>query len=248
MVAALVHGLGTVIGQTAVDEKSNEIPTVRDLLRRMVTTGIELAGAVITLDAMHTQTETAGLIRAMGADYVMCVKGNMPSLHRRLKKTIPWSKIPASVTDDASHGRKTKRSLKIVQAPEWIDFPDTAQIAQIRRTRTVKNTKTGKTKTTWEVVYLITSASPKAAQGLSIRGNPPVLPDNRLHWVRDVTYGEDKSLIRTANAPRVMATIRSTAISLLRLDGATNIKKANRDHARFPERTLTLTLTLIETA
>ncbi|MGI8311891.1 hypothetical protein [Saccharopolyspora hattusasensis] len=62
--------------------------------------------------------------------------------------------------------------------------------------------------------------------------------------MRDVTYGEDKSLIRTANAPRVMATIRSTAISLLRLDGATNIKKANRDHARFPERTLTL----IETA
>ena len=68
IVAALVHKIGTVIGQNAVDDKTNEIPTVRDLLRRMVTAGIDLAGAVITVDAMHTQTETARLIRTLGAD------------------------------------------------------------------------------------------------------------------------------------------------------------------------------------
>jgi 2,3-bisphosphoglycerate-dependent phosphoglycerate mutase len=68
LVAALVHKIGTVIGQNAVDDKTNEIPTVRDLLRRMVTAGIDLAGAVITVDAMHTQTETARLIRTLGAD------------------------------------------------------------------------------------------------------------------------------------------------------------------------------------
>ena len=64
--------------------------------------------------------------------------------------------------------------------------------------------------------------------------------ENRLHWVRDVTYLEDKSLIRTGNAPRVMASLRSLAISLLRLDGHPNIASANRHHARDPQRTLKL--------
>jgi hypothetical protein len=64
--------------------------------------------------------------------------------------------------------------------------------------------------------------------------------ENRLYWVRDVTYQEDKSLVRTGNAPRVMATLRSLAISLLRLDGQTNIAAANRHHARDPQPTLQL--------
>jgi hypothetical protein len=66
------------------------------------------------------------------------------------------------------------------------------------------------------------------------------LSDNRLHWVRDVTYLEDRSLVRTGNAPRVMASLRSLAISLLRLDGHDNIAAANRHHLRDPQRTLKL--------
>ena len=65
-----------------------------------------------------------------------------------------------------------------------------------------------------------------------------------LHWVRDVTYQEDKSLVRTGNAPRVMASLRSLAISLLRLDGHCNIAAANRHHARDPQRTLKLLQTV----
>ena len=61
--------------------------------------------------------------------------------------------------------------------------------------------------------------------------------ENKLHWVRDVTYQEDRSLVRTGNAPRVMASLRSLAISL---DGHANIAAANRHHARDPQRTLTL--------
>ena len=64
--------------------------------------------------------------------------------------------------------------------------------------------------------------------------------ENRLHWVRDVTYQEDKSLVRTGNAPRVMASLRSLAISLLRLDGQASIAAANRHHARGPQRTVKL--------
>ena len=76
LVAALAHGIGAVLGQVAVDEKSNEIPAVRDLLKAFAS----LAGAVITIDAMHTQSDTAQVILGRGADYVMTVKANMPTL------------------------------------------------------------------------------------------------------------------------------------------------------------------------
>jgi hypothetical protein len=104
------------------------------------------------------------------------------------------------------------------------------------RSRSCAGTVTRKGKKTVEVVYLITSdrdADPAWAQGhWEI--------ENKLHWVRDVTYQEDSSLVRTGNAPRVMATLRSLAISLLRLDGHDNIAAANRHHARDPQCTLKL--------
>jgi hypothetical protein len=90
LVAALAHGIGTVLGQVAVDAKSNEIPAVRELLKAFA----DLAGAVLTIDAMHTQSDTAQVILGRGADYVMTVKGNMPTLYRKLKK-LPWTGIPA---------------------------------------------------------------------------------------------------------------------------------------------------------
>ena len=91
-----------------------------------------------------------------------------------------------------------------------------------------------------EVVYLITSDRDADAVTLAawVRGHWHI--ENKLHWVRDVTYQEDKSLVRTGNAPRVMATLRSLAISILRLDGHANIAAANRHHAGDPERTLKL--------
>src|SRR5512146_1962327 len=78
LVAALAHGIGAVLGQVAVDGKTNEIPAVRDLLAAFA----DLAGAVITLDALHTQHDTAQLILGRRADYAMTVKGNMPTLFR----------------------------------------------------------------------------------------------------------------------------------------------------------------------
>src|SRR5437763_2909483 len=87
LVAALAHGIGTVLGQVAVDAKPDEIPAVRDLLKAFA----DLAGAVLTIDALHTQNDTAQAILARQADYVMTVKGNMPTLYRQLK-TPPWAR------------------------------------------------------------------------------------------------------------------------------------------------------------
>jgi predicted transposase YbfD/YdcC len=229
LVAALAHGIGAVLGQVAVDEKSNEIPAVRELLKAFA----GLAGAVLTIDAMHTQHDTAQVILGRGADYVMTVKANMPTLYRQLKK-LPWAAIPAVSSVSTGHGRRARRTIKAALAPAWIGFAGAAQVAQLRRTVTVNGKKT------IEVVYLITSdrrADP-ATLGAWVRGHWEI--ENRLHWVRDVTYQEDRSLVRTGNAPRVMASLRSLSISLLRLDGHANIAAANRHHARDPQRTLKL--------
>jgi predicted transposase YbfD/YdcC len=229
LVAALAHGVGAVLGQVAVDAKSNEIPAVRDLLKAFA----NLASAVITIDAMHTQSGTAKVILGRGADYVMTVKGNMPTLYRQLKK-LPWAAVPAVSSVSTGRGRRACRTIKVALAPAWIEFDGAAQVAQLRRTVTKKGKKTV------EVVYLITSdrdASP-ATLAAWVRGHWQI--ENKLHWIRDVTYQEDKSLVRTGNAPRVMASLRSLAISLLRLDGHANIAAANRHHARDPQRTLKL--------
>jgi predicted transposase YbfD/YdcC len=229
LVAALAHGIGTVLGQVAVDSKSNEIPAVRELLKAFA----DLAGAVLTMDALHAQHDTAAAVLARHADYVMTVKANMPTLYSQLKK-LPWKDVPAFSHVTKDHGRRARRTVKAVLAPAWVEFEGAAQVAQVRRTVTRKGKKTV------EVVYVITSDADADAATLAawIQGHWHI--ENKLHWVRDVTYGEDKSLVRTGNAPRVMASLRSLAISLLRLDGHKNIAAANRHHARDPQRTLKL--------
>jgi predicted transposase YbfD/YdcC len=230
LVAAFDHAACVVLGQVAVAAKTNEIPTVRTLLKVL-----DLAGAVVTLDAMHTQTDTARAITGAGGDYVFTVKNNIKRLYTACKR-LPWKDIPAHSSLQKGRGRRTRRTIKVTTAPAWITFPGAAQIAQIRRTVT---TKTG---TTVEVVYVITSADNHAAP-------PAVLAawvqthwgvENRLHYVRDVTYTEDASRVRTGHAPRVMATMRSAAIGLLRMAGWSNIAQATRHHNRRPTKIISL--------
>jgi predicted transposase YbfD/YdcC len=171
LVAALAHGIGTVLGQVAVDEKPNEVPAVRDLLKAFAS----LASAVITIDTMHTQSDTAQVILGRGADYVMTVKANMPTLHKQLKK-LPWAAVPAVSAVSTDHGRRARRTIKAVLAPAWTGFHGAAQVAQLRRTVTKKGKKTV------EVVYLITSdrAAEPATLAAWVRGQWHI--ENKLHW------------------------------------------------------------------
>lgn len=233
LVAAFDHEAGAVLGQLAVAAKSNEIPCVRDLLACF-----DLTGVVVSVDAMHTQTDTATAITDAGGDYVFTVKGNTPTLRRKLK-TLPWKDMPAHSVTETGHGKRVTRTIKVATVPDWIDFPGAAQVAQVRRTVTTGGKKSV------EVVYLITSADPASALPATlaawVQGHWGI--ENRLHYVRDVTFGEDLSQVRTGQAPRIMATLRNTVISLLRLAGWNNIAKALRHHARDPERALTCLLT-----
>jgi predicted transposase YbfD/YdcC len=233
LIAAFDHNAAVVLGQVAVDTKSNEIPAARTLLEQL-----DLDGVVVTLDAMHTQTDTATTILKAGGDYVFTVKANMPTLHKNLKE-LPWKDVPSYTATTTGRGRRVTRTIKVVDVPEWIQFPGAAQVAQLRRTVTEKGTKTV------EVVYLITSANnddaPPQRLASWVQGHWSI--ENRLHYVRDVTYGEDGSQVRTGQAPRVMASCRNTAISLLRIDGWENIAAGCRHHARHPDHALKLALT-----
>ncbi|MFD6694958.1 ISAs1 family transposase [Micromonospora aurantiaca (nom. illeg.)] len=140
---------------------------------------------------------------------------------------------------DRGHGHREIRSCKILTISTGIDFPHAAQAIQIRRRR--RRLDQPKRFTT-ETVYAITDlrvhqAKPAHLAGW-IRGHWSI--ENKVHWVRDVTYDEDRSQIRTGTGPQVMAALRNAAIGALRLAGITNIAAANRHHARDSTRPLAL--------
>ena len=163
------------MGQRRVADKSNEIPALRDLLEPL-----DLDGAVITADAMHTQRGTAEWIISRGAHYLLTVKDNQPGLKRELEK-LPWKDVPSTSVPDGSHGRRVRRTIKAVEAPAWIDFPGAAQVIRIRRTRTVNKRGGGRRRTT-EVVHLICS--------LPMTDAPPELVASwaRGHWAIEVRH------------------------------------------------------------
>jgi len=233
LVAAIDQSAGAVLGQLAVASKSNEIPALRDLLDSM-----DITDAVVSADAMHCQRETANHITGRGAHYLLTVKANQPTL-RAACKALPWRDVPAVSTTDRGHGRRVRRTIKAVQAPDWIDFPGAAQIIQLRRTRIIKGHRT------IEVVYAICSldiiAAPPATVATWIRGHWGI--ENALHWVRDVVFDEDRHQLRTGNGPQVMATLRNTAISVIRLGGQTKIATALRHNGRSTNRPIDLLLT-----
>ena len=232
LLAALDHAHGVVLGQVDVQAKTNEIPMFATLLDR-----IDLAGAVTTADAMHAQRSHAEyLVTQRGGHYLLTVKRNQPGLHAQLA-ALPWRQVP--VADQASergHGRAERRTLKVTAVAAGLAFPHAAQALRIVRRRRPLNSK----KWTAETIYAITSLTAIQARPAElaaiIRGH--WLIEDRLHWVRDVTYDEDRSQVRTANGPRVMASLRNLAITILRLTAETSIAAALRHHARRPSRPL----------
>lgn len=226
--AALDHGTGAVIGQESIGEKTNEIPHFAPLMDRIS----DLAGMVITADALHTQKAHAEYVHERGAFYVFTVKGNQRALYNKIASQT-WASLPVQHTVcEKGHGRTTTWSITCQPAQDWIGFPHAKQT--IRLTRDRHDHATGEK--TREHVFAITSlptdqASPQDV-GRYVRGHWGI--ENRLHWVRDVSFNEDKSQIRAGNGAHVMATIRNLAISVHRLAGATNIAKALRAANRDP--------------
>jgi predicted transposase YbfD/YdcC len=238
LLSALSHHVGLTLTQQAVDAKTNDITQVETVLRQIV-----LKDRVVTMDALLTQRHVAQTIVDEGGDYVMIVKENQPQLRAdiALVFTLPpaGDRQKTARTVDIGHGRIEQRNITTSEAlVGYRNWPGLAQVFEVGRHVIIQ--KTGQERT--EVVYGVTSLNPERATPGRVldlvRGHWHI--ENKSHWVRDVTFDEDRSQVRCGSIPQVMAALRNTAIGLLRWAGHTNIAAACRRLAAQPAQALAL--------
>ncbi|MFG3055524.1 ISAs1 family transposase [Kitasatospora sp. NPDC048239] len=224
---AIIDQDDRILAQLRVPDKTNEIPCLRDLLATL-----DIIGAVVTADALHTQTETARfLVEQKKAHFVLTVKANQPTLYAACR-ALPWQQATAKYYDRSrGHGRAETRVVQALTVSHFT-FPHVRQVARITRHRTDRATG----KRTRETVYVITdlpsSRAKPADLAEAVRGHWGI--ENKIHYVRDTLWDEDRSRVRTGHGPEDMATLRNAALNHLRADGATNIAAAVRDVSYEP--------------
>ena len=232
-IAAVVHGAGLVAGQVASDSAGGEILGARRLIREL-----DVADRVLTLDALHSCPKTASLIVEKGADYVMPVKGNHQDLLDDLQ-AFDWDAAPAFSTADKGHGRLEVRTCALVPL-DGVDegvaaLPGRHQAFRIVRERTVISTG----KCSVEATHGLTSLGPERAGPAEVlalnRGHWEI--ENRLHYVRDFSYDEDRSRVRNGKLPRNLACLSNAAISIVRLRGRFRHQPQAHRHLSPPGRT-----------
>jgi predicted transposase YbfD/YdcC len=224
VVSAWVGENNLTLGELATDEKSNEITAVPELLDML-----DIKGDVVTADALSCQTAIAKKIREKGADYLLAVKDNQPTLHENIKDFFEGMEneeirdLPEDVWQselEKGHGRIEKREVRTVTAIDWLGnkemWKDLKTIVQYRTYRTETAGKTVKTDQ-----YYISSAVFFADEfGKYIRGHWSI--ENNLHWCLDVIFREDDSRARTGNAALNLNIMRKMALKRLR---ALNVEK-----------------------
>ena len=218
MVSAWAQHNGLVLGQRKVDEKSNEISAIPQLLKVLY-----LKGAIVTIDAMGCQKEIVSQIISQEADYVITLKKNQGGLYQRVddlfKQALSNQGIGYQYSDylptESGHGRSETRSYQVLNNIQDLVDPEGKwkHLNSVARVDYLRTLKDGKTKL--ETRYFITSLSHEAEQlSRSIRGHWSI--ENQLHWVLDVEFNEDDSRIRKYRAPENLAIIRHIALNLLK--------------------------------
>ena len=218
LVSAWAAGNRLVLGQLRTAEKSNEITAVPELLRRL-----ELAGCIVTLDAMGCQKTIAREIHEADADYVLALKANHGVLHGEIKtflddaldhpEHLPQASRHETVEKD--HGRIETRHYLCTGELDWL--ADRAKWTALRSVAVVESQREIGGQTTRERRYYLSSLPPQAPElARAIRGHWGI--ENSLHWVLDVALREDDCRVRTGHAATNLATLRHMALNLLRQD------------------------------
>jgi predicted transposase YbfD/YdcC len=205
-----------VLGQEAVDKKSNEIVAIPLLLERL-----ELSGALVTIDAMGCQREIAEKIRAKGADYLLALKDNWPTLAEDVRLYFEREREACEVheTTDGDHGRIEVRRHYVSHAVDWLSsdrrFPGEPRFPALAMVGMIEATVQRDGKTSVARRYYLSSALLSAKQfAHAARAHWGV--ENGLHWVLDVVFHDDLMRLRTENGPANMATMKHTALNLIK--------------------------------
>ena len=239
--SAMIHGVGVTVAQVEVPADTNEITQVEALLAGVTVQAGKRV--VVTMDAAHTQRDTAEhIVVERGFDYVMTVKGNQPKLSESVfNKCLPLVReSPAHVVEERDHGRINRWSTWITDAT-GIDFPHVRQAGFIRREEfTLAGVRVSS-----EYARVITSGGSDNTKSVElheyVRGHWGI--ENKSHYVRDTTWHEDANHTYVGSGQHVMATLRNMAAGLLRLNGFSMIKKTTEWICRDRNRALPLLAT-----
>ena len=209
---AWVSSSGICIGQSKVQDKSNEITAIPELLDKL-----EISGSTVSIDAMGCQVDIAEKIISKDADYLLSVKGNQKDLHEEIKESFSFmSKSDHDEQWEYGHGRYETRSCSLISAREALS-PDLIEKWQEAQTLIeVKATRTTGDKTSTSTRYYISSLQNKKAMEFNAMVRNHWSIENQLHWHLDVTFQEDDSRIRTKNAPMNMNILRKIALQQIK--------------------------------
>ena len=221
LVSAFAANSHLVLGQEAVDDKTNETTAIPLLLEKLAADR-SLEGAVVTIDAIACNPQIAQSIRDAGADYLLAVKGNQPSLQADIEAAFEAAhkgQVEVDVDLDKGHGRIETRTVSVLRQVDWLDgdrrFPGEVRFVNARAIVRVEARTELKGRSRFDTRYYITScARCAAALGQTIRGHWGI--ENTLHWTLDVTFQEDLSRVRNGHGAQNMALIRKFAFNKLR--------------------------------
>jgi len=228
MVSAWASANHISLGQTVVDQKSNEITAIPKLLEI-----IEISGALVTIDAMGCQTEIAAEIIKQEADYCLAVKGNQPTLHGGIKAFFmdhledDFSRIAVAEhrTHETSHGRIDDRYYYICRLPE--DLPDQSRWEGLKAIgMSINNTERRQGDEISVRYYILSRQLTGEEFADAVRQHWSI--ENSLHWQLDVTFGEDQCRIRKGHGDENFSTLRRTALSLLKQEKSAKVGVKNK--------------------
>lgn len=231
MVSAWAVQNHLVLGQRKVDNKSNEITAIPALLELL-----DVAGCIVTIDAMGCQTAVAAQIVDQGGDYVLALKGNQGRLHE--EASYLFSQLRQTdfqgvdhdyyKTTDEDHGRIEIRECWVIDPRQWPDlFPNLAEWKKLRSIVMVRAERQLPDKVSQETRYYISSREPDAKLLLNASRSHWGI-ENSLHWVLDVAFDEDDSRIRSGQAPQNMAVLRHMAVNLLKSEPTAKVGVKNK--------------------
>ena len=219
LVSAFASTAKLVLAQEAVPDKANELAAIEPLLTRLGVQG-GLKGAIVSIDAIATNATIAQAITDQGADYLLAVKANQPTLRAEVEAAFGEANgLEIHVTHDKGHGRIEQRSLSVLQEINWMDgprrFPSEMRLPGAACIIKVQSQVTTKAKTPTETRYFISSRAMTGSETGNVVRNHWAI-ENSLHWVMDVTFAEDQSRLRKENGARNMATVRHFALNMVR--------------------------------